>query len=59
MHFFNWPKKNYYGLHIAYMIITVYRRTIKLELKNIVVMTRYVCAVKNLLAIKIDLLLNT
>ena len=46
------------GLIIANVFSIVYRRTIELELKNIAVMTRYVCAVKNLLAIKINLLVN-
>ena len=46
------------GLIIAYVFIIVYRCTIKLELKNIVVMIRYVYAVKHLLAIKINLLLK-
>ena len=36
----------------------VYCRKIELELKNIVVMIRYLCDVKNLLAIKINLLVK-
>ncbi len=44
---------------MAYVFIIVYRRTIKLELKNIVVMIRYVYAVKHILAIKINLLVMT
>ncbi len=38
------------GAHplLAYVIIIVYRRTIKLEVKNIVAIISYVCAIKNL-----------
>ena len=43
---------------MAYVFTIVYRHTIKLELKNIIMMIRYVCTVKNILAIKINLLLK-